>query len=104
MSKGPLIMPADLPESILGRPAEVIQTHESLSLKQTEKDLILKTLRDCHGNKHLTAKILRIPRSTLYSKIQKHGIILDGYKGTPSNERESDSEKEQLTVQNQTGY
>jgi DNA-binding NtrC family response regulator len=104
MSKGPLIMPADLPESILGRPSEIIQTRESLSLKETEKDLILKTLRDCHGNKHLTAKILRIPRSTLYSKIQKHGIILDGYKETPSIQRESDNDQEHITVQNQTGY
>jgi DNA-binding NtrC family response regulator len=104
MSKGPLIMPADLPENILGRPSEVSQTRESLSLKETEKDLILRTLRDCHGNKHLTAKILRIPRSTLYSKIQKHGIILDGYKDAPSIQRKSDSEQEQIAVQNQTGF
>jgi two-component system NtrC family response regulator len=78
MAKGPQIMPADLPESIMGRVSEPYETHESLSLKDTEKDLILRTLKDCQGNKHLAAKILRIPRSTLYSKIQKHGIILEG--------------------------
>jgi DNA-binding NtrC family response regulator len=104
MSKGPLIMTADLPENILGRPSEAVQTRESLSLKETERDLILRTLRDCHGNKHLTAKILRIPRSTLYSKIQKHGIILDGYKETPSIQHESESDQHQVTVQNQTRY
>jgi DNA-binding NtrC family response regulator len=79
MAKGPQITPADLPESIMGRAAsDAHEARESLSLRETEKDLILKTLKDCQGNKHLAAKILRIPRSTLYSKLQKHGIILEG--------------------------
>jgi DNA-binding NtrC family response regulator len=77
MAKGTQIMPSDLPENIQGRSHELQQTNESMSLRETEKDLIMKTLKDCHGNKHLAAKILRIPRSTLYSKIQKHGITLD---------------------------
>lgn len=46
----------------------------SLSLKETERALIAKTLHECHGNKHLAAKLLKIPRSSLYSKIRKHGI------------------------------
>jgi len=105
MSKSTQIMPGDLPESIMGRPAEIVQTRESLSLKETEKDLILKTLKDCHGNKHLTAKILRIPRSTLYSKIQKHGIVLEGKKEIPpSVQHEIDRDNKSVTVQNQTGY
>jgi hypothetical protein len=37
----------------------------------------VRTLKECHGNKHLAAKLLRIPRSTLYSKIQKHGISIE---------------------------
>ena len=77
MAKGTHIMPADLPENILGRSSEQQQNRESMSLRDTEKDLIVKTLRDCRGNKHLAAKILRIPRSTLYSKLQKHGIQMD---------------------------
>lgn len=46
----------------------------NVSLKEAERILILKTLHECHGNKHLAAKRLQIPRSSLYSKIQKHGI------------------------------
>jgi DNA-binding NtrC family response regulator len=100
MAKGTHIMPADLPENILGRPSEQQQNRESLSLRDTEKDLIVKTLRDCRGNKHLASKILRIPRSTLYSKLQKHGIPMDthGEPGIVPQDIPGDSER--FTVQN----
>lgn len=77
MAKGTQIMPSDLPENIQGRLFEHQQCRETMSLRDTERDLILKTLKDCRGNKHLAAKILRIPRSTLYSKLQKHGIHIE---------------------------
>ncbi len=77
MAKGPHVRPADLPENIQSRTVQQQTSQEIMSLRDTERDLILKTLKDCHGNKHLTAKILRIPRSTLYSKLQKHGIQID---------------------------
>jgi DNA-binding NtrC family response regulator len=76
MAKGAIIQPHDLPENIRGQQGVTDSCHDSLSLSETEKDLILRTLRDCRGNKHLAAKILRIPRSSLYSKLQKHGIKL----------------------------
>lgn len=80
MAKGGQIMPQDLPDSILQKsPAGNRQPQpETMSLKETEKDLIMRALRECRGNKHLAAKVLRIPRSTLYSKIQKHRIGLEG--------------------------
>ncbi|HEY6010017.1 MAG TPA: sigma 54-interacting transcriptional regulator, partial [Nitrospirota bacterium] len=104
MSKGPQIMPADLPETIVGRSSETHETHESLSLKETERDLILKTLKGCQGNKHMAAKILRIPRSTLYSKIQKHGITVEGRSGIEclSKDRMMSEELEPPAVQDQT--
>jgi two-component system response regulator HydG len=77
MAKGSQMMPSDLPETVQGRANESQPLRESLSLKETERELIVRTLKECHGNKHLAAKILRIPRSTLYSKIQKHGITVD---------------------------
>ncbi len=78
MAKGTQILPSDLPEALQGRIFEPQQqARESLSLKETERELIVRTLKECHGNKHLAAKLLRIPRSTLYSKIQKHGISTD---------------------------
>jgi DNA-binding NtrC family response regulator len=99
MAKGPQIIPADLPEHIQSKTIEQ-RPHESMSLRDTEKDLIIKTLRDCRGNKHLTAKILHIPRSTLYSKLQKHGISLDYSTASDSLHLASHDETESSAVQN----
>jgi DNA-binding NtrC family response regulator len=100
MAKGTHIMPADLPENILGRSSEQQQNRESMSLRDTEKDLIVKTLRDCRGNKHLAAKILRIPRSTLYSKLQKHGIYMDTHVETGVVPQDMHGDAERFAVQN----
>lgn len=99
MAKGVQIMPADLPENIQDRPAEQ-QNRETMSLRDTEKDLIIKTLRDCRGNKHLAAQILRIPRSTLYSKLQKHGIYPEARVELSAVQQDLDDDSEQFTVQN----
>jgi two-component system response regulator HydG len=100
MAKGTQIMPTDLPENIQDRQVEQQQNHETMSLRDTEKDLIIKTLRDCHGNKHLAAKILRIPRSTLYSKLQKHGINLDTRVESGAVQQNVHGGLERLAVQN----
>ncbi len=81
MAPGTQIMEADLPEMIGTRNGGSLPVspgaREELSLNDQEKDLIIRTLKDCRGNKHLAAKKLKIPRSTLYSKLQKHGIDPD---------------------------
>jgi DNA-binding NtrC family response regulator len=62
MAKGTQILPTDLPEALQGRIFEPQQqTRESLSLKETERELIVRTLKECHGNKHLAAKFLESP-------------------------------------------
>jgi len=101
MAKGTQILPADLPEALQVRIFEPHQqVRESLSLKETERDLIVRTLKECHGNKHLAAKLLRIPRSTLYSKIQKHGISIDEDAAISPTEQEKSTSKSPLAVQN----
>lgn len=101
MAKGTQILPPDLPEALQGRIFEPRQqAHESLSLKETERELIVRTLKECHGNKHLAAKLLRIPRSTLYSKIQKHGISFDEKVDVSSPDQGKNATKSSLTVQN----
>lgn len=94
MAKGAQIMPSDLPEGIQCRQFahEVKHRSETFSLRDTERELIIKALKECRGNKHLAAKILRIPRTTLYSKIQKHKIVLEEDKSTDSAKRLDDSE------------
>lgn len=79
MAKGSQILPTDLPEGIQGgrHTSFITENAGSRSLRDTERDLIIKALKECRGNKHLAAKMLKIPRSTLYSKIQKHGILLE---------------------------
>lgn len=77
MAKGTTVLISDLPESIKSMSLPQDPSRDSLSLSETEKELILRTLRDCRGNKHLAAKLLQIPRSSLYSKLQKHGIQYD---------------------------
>lgn len=39
-----------------------------------EKQLILRTLESCGGNKSKAARLLNIDSSTLYRKMDKHGI------------------------------
>jgi len=43
-------------------------------LAKTEKELIMQALEQCNYNKAKTAKVLGIPRSTLYYKIRSMGI------------------------------
>ncbi|HTG01777.1 MAG TPA: sigma-54 dependent transcriptional regulator [Nitrospirota bacterium] len=100
MAKGPQILPDDLPESIQGRHHDLPLSRETMSLRDTERDLIVKTLRDCRGNKHLAAKMLRIPRSTLYSKLQKHGILAATKFGPGTTQHEWQDNPESLVAQN----
>jgi DNA-binding NtrC family response regulator len=46
------------------------------SLAKTEKTLIERVLNECGGNKHEAARLLKISRGTLYSKINKHNIAV----------------------------
>jgi DNA-binding NtrC family response regulator len=66
------ILLKDLPQYLLQRP---LPTQQLASLKDYEKDLILKTLEETNWNKHQTSKKLKITRSTLYGKMKKYGLI-----------------------------
>jgi DNA-binding NtrC family response regulator len=101
MAKGAQILPTDLPEALQGKIFEPQpQARESLSLKETERDLILRTLKECHGNKHLAAKLLKIPRSTLYSKIQKHGISIEENADVTTSDQGKNANESSHSVQN----
>jgi DNA-binding NtrC family response regulator len=45
-------------------------------LKDAERGILLKALRDCQWNRSLAAKKLGIGRRTLYDKLARHGISL----------------------------
>ncbi|PCJ19772.1 MAG: DNA-binding response regulator [Candidatus Cloacimonadota bacterium] len=52
------------------------QIKEGLSLIDLEKKIILKALEESNGNKTNAAKLLKITRRKLYSRMEKHGINL----------------------------
>ncbi len=67
MAQSPQVMPHDLPPLEGG--------HGSVSrLDEAEKELLLKAIKDSGGNKYRAAKLLGIPRSSLYSKLKKFGL------------------------------
>jgi len=74
LAKGEVVTQTDLPHSLKEGlpPAEA----DISSLKDTEKNLILKVLQEARGNKYQAAKKLGITRSTLYGKLRKYGIMV----------------------------
>ncbi|MEO0237133.1 MAG: sigma-54 dependent transcriptional regulator [candidate division WOR-3 bacterium] len=70
LTEGKGIFPDTLPYSILKLKNDI----KKESLKDLEKDEILKTLNSVGGNKTKAAKILGIDRKTLYRKLKKWGI------------------------------
>ncbi len=73
LAEGQLITPEDLfsEEDIQRSP---ILTTLKKSIKETERDRIIDTLKRCGGNKTEAAKILGISRRSLYYKIKELGI------------------------------
>ena len=72
LAKGDLITLADLPTNLKEIREE--RGDMKLSLYENERLYILKTLAECNWNKKLTASVLGINRSSLYSKLKKYGI------------------------------
>ncbi|MBI5575398.1 MAG: sigma 54-interacting transcriptional regulator [Deltaproteobacteria bacterium] len=46
-----------------------------ISLGEMERRMILRALEESSWNKHETARRLKVSRSTLYSKIRRHGLL-----------------------------
>jgi len=76
MARGETLGVEDLPESLIEnvRPATARPPAGGLSLKAYEKHAIEETLTLCAGEILRTARMLGIGKSTLYRKMQQHGI------------------------------
>lgn len=57
------------------------KNHKPLNyaIEEFEKELIEKAIRDCFGNYSKAARLLEVPRQTLYNKIKKYDINLDSF-------------------------
>lgn len=75
--RGPLQV-SHLPKTIFRASGELLpQTNLSweTQMNSAEKELLLKTLQITHGNRTQAARLLHIHRTSLYSKMKKHGIM-----------------------------
>lgn len=66
IAKGQSIMPDDLP---IFNHAPANDRYSTLA--EAERSIVIKALKDAGGNKYKAAKVLGIPRTSLYSKIKK---------------------------------
>jgi transcriptional regulator with PAS, ATPase and Fis domain len=71
IAKKDKIFPRDLPQYLLQKP---LPNQQLFSLKDHERDLILKALEETNWNKHQVSKRLKITRSTLYGKMKRYGL------------------------------
>lgn len=68
------IRPRDLPSDLQQLEFDSIESGKLMSLDELEKSFIGKVLERSDYNKGLTAKILNIPRTTLWRKMKKYGL------------------------------
>ncbi len=79
LSKNHMVTPDDLPEDVLQPEASAAGADGGLlplkqALEKPERDILVRALKLCHGNRQATAEALGINRTTLYKKMKKYGI------------------------------
>ena len=78
MARGDMVDPEHLPNTLQDQdthaPAKEPVLASGRSLKEVEKEMILKTLADMGGNRTKTADVLGISRRTLQLKLKEYGI------------------------------
>ncbi|MFH0902866.1 MAG: sigma-54 dependent transcriptional regulator [Pseudomonadota bacterium] len=76
LARGNTVDPELLPQIIhrAGATEEVVRIPIGSTMKEAEKELILRTLDAQSGNKKVTAEILGISRRSLYNKLAEYGI------------------------------
>ncbi len=80
---------SELPEAIRGATADPLMEQvrqgirPGMTIKEMERELIIKTLEDNDGNRTRTSRILGITRRTLQLKLKEYGIDQQGGEGAP---------------------
>jgi len=74
LAEGSIIQVDDLPDDLERLEVETFPAHEYVPLEKKEKEYILEVLKATRFNKVKAAKILNIPRTTLWRKIKKYGL------------------------------
>jgi len=78
LGAGPMIELEDLPATITGVPssvqAPVARSARRSSLDATERETIRRALATAGGNKTTAAKLLKVSRKMLYTRLTKYGL------------------------------
>jgi DNA-binding NtrC family response regulator len=74
LTKGDVIMAEDLPAELRTGGPRASEPDEPTNLERMERDHVRSVLEKCGWNKFKAARMMGISRSTLYSKIRKHGL------------------------------
>jgi len=78
MARGEMITPFEFPENLKELDLELKEARINIaagrSLKEVEKEMILRTLEETGGNRTHAANILGISRRTLQLKLKEYGI------------------------------
>ena len=84
LCRGDKIAVSNLPASIRGQPneggfpgAKSVGSGADLSVKEAEKELIIRALKECNGSRTEAAKKLGMSRRTLHRKL--HTYHLEGF-------------------------
>ena len=79
VGRGELLTEADLPDLFHRLPVMTETEVSSRSLKEMlgepEKEMILRTLKECHWNRKKAAALLGVNRTTLYNKMRKYNLF-----------------------------
>jgi two-component system NtrC family response regulator len=83
LAKGAAVSPQDLPEFLSNGPvpskAPAIPD-ATMGIEAVEKELILRTLKDCHGNQTRAAQLLKMTRRALGYRLKRYGLQEDDLK------------------------
>ena len=78
LSRGERIGPRDLPPSVRGltgaTPGEGWGADKNLTVKEAEKQLIIRALQECDGNRTLAARKIGMSRRTFHRKLHSYGL------------------------------
>jgi transcriptional regulator with PAS, ATPase and Fis domain len=77
LAEGEDIRVTDLPEDLENLEFDTIEGEGLMTIEEMEKLHIMRVLDRTHDNKALTSKILNLPRTTLWRKMKKYGLLKD---------------------------
>ena len=75
LSEGEIIQVTDLPPDLQKLEFDTLDGEGLLTLEEVEKRHIMTVLEKTGDNKSLTSRILDLPRTTLWRKMKKYGLL-----------------------------